>query len=195
VNRPVPDIASLSSSQVRSLLSFGLAHSSADNESGCLEMLRNVLKSGDREAVAALLSDLRSPVPTSEAGPLGFHRLTGARARVVAELAGKSFLDACMSRETSAPALHSLAEYGELLTQPGFPDATQLTGTVIRVLANCSLNAYHGDATSKSTDIQSLTAAIQAMSGSDAMPSDLREYASATCDKLIILAGKDRLTM
>ena len=181
MNEAKPDVAKLSSAQVRTVLSLGLASSAANDPLFGLRILRDALESRNRQKLKVLLSDLRSPIPSPSRGPLALERLTGAGDEVVSELKGKTFLDALTSPGTSSTALSCLLNYGELLTQPGFSEATQLTGTVIRLLALSSLSAYHKQATTESIDLQSLTEAIQAIS--KALPKELRDYAIRTTEK------------
>jgi hypothetical protein len=149
-----------------------------------LETIQAVVGDRTGRKPRTLVADLKCKILAPEAGPLAFARLTGISRRDAESLADKGFLRALSSPKTTAPALHALATYGDLLTSVEFPEATQAFGGIVEALALAALAGRHAAPLSPGQAALAI-AVLDAIRTSEMLPKVLQEYAARMARTLL----------
>ena len=139
------DVRQLREPQVRSLLAIGLSDPAAATpvERPMPPPSADELLNADAGLLAAALSDLQTVCPVT--GPLSIWRLGGMASAGEADLHGRTWLKVLTSRETDQATLECLARAGDRMRSSGLPELTQLTGALIRLLAEQAQAPQTGD--------------------------------------------------
>lgn len=177
MNTSHSSIHPLGNDRVRSLLALGLLPEAVPDTQNTLDMIREAVNDPAGTKARSLLADLESPVLASQTGPLSFVRLTGIELADAESIGDRSFLRALASSRTTIKVLQALVEYGELLASSVFPAETQLTGALIRTLAQAALLRRHSDALSR-VEAESMSAILRALAATPTIPKALRDSAS-----------------
>lgn len=135
-------VCRLSSDQVNSLLALGLAQSTPEGIEKGAELIEDLSHSGSR-ALERLVEDLQCDLLWCDAGPLSFHRLTGADEDVQKQVRGRTIVEVLTSADVRRSVLDKLAAFGQLLFESGLPDDTRRAGLVIHVAALSTLSALY----------------------------------------------------
>ncbi len=171
------DIARLSNSRVRDILSQAMGRPTWLRADEGIELLQEALAGRSGEAMQTILTDLASMVLSSECGPSSFQRLTELDQETAAEFEGQSFLDALTSSKTSRKALQALMRYGELLTHVDLPQGTKLTGMVINTLASAAIATRFGEPLGDS-DARTTSAVLAELAAAKSLPEQIRTMAT-----------------
>jgi hypothetical protein len=170
------DVAELSDAKVCSLLALGLSPQSSPITPSPLDLFREAVADPSRRKLRVLVSDLQSPVYVPDDGPLSFRRLTEMPDKDAAQFEGKTLIKMLTSSRTTREALLHLARFGEILSAEGLPNATRLTGFVVRSLALRALVTRYA-ASLEPLDAQATTEVLQTLVSTQTVPKPLRDYA------------------
>lgn len=177
MNTHAADLSKLGDKKISELLSIGIGSRTASDGEEPVAVLRSAFKAADSELAQQLLSYLDSTVLSPDRGPLSFRQLTGMVDIQAKELADKSFVHALSSKDVGQATLHAIAEYGRMLSQMDLPEAANLTGVILRSLAQAALALQFDDPIPVS-DAHQTKAVLTCIAGLRRMPAPLRILAT-----------------
>jgi len=180
MNYDTPNFDDLSDATVSSLIEMALAPRTMTVDDAAVQSLTALVSDDSGCLVQLLVDDLNCRILSSSDGPISFQRLIAVSGEDVSSIGDLTFLDALQSPTTSREILEHLFDFGGLLVDTSFPDATRLTGSVVQALALAALCERYGVQVENS-DCPSTAALLDAIAGLHPMsPSFLESVTRST---------------